>query len=205
MGVKFPLKVFLPILIVITFFILRAYADIPSTINVFIGGASDSKKHYVRDYMNFIRDHSDGKINPNNSKYFFWRPEKDIYNWIKENPGAKINIIGYSYGGDTAATITSHLYEKLHRKVNLLITLDPVSIFRPNYAKVKNNSNSWVNVMADGPTDPTIFIGNRYRKDAKNFVSMFIVDKTARHSDVKHMMECESNGISSEKLLLMEQ
>ncbi len=66
------------------------------------------------------------------------------------------NLIGHSYGGDTAA------YVALDNpgRINLLITVDPVSVFQPDFEKVGKSVRKWININATGERDDT---GQRVR------------------------------------------
>jgi pimeloyl-ACP methyl ester carboxylesterase len=57
---------------------------------------------------------------------------------------ARINLIGHSYGGDTAAKAAA----AASRPINLLVTIDPVSLIRPSKATVEAHVNHWIDVDA---------------------------------------------------------
>jgi hypothetical protein len=54
-------------------------------------------------------------------------------------------VYGHSYGGDTAASVVA-----AGHPVDTLITVDPVSWFRPSYAAVAANAGTWVDYNATG-------------------------------------------------------
>ena len=82
---------------------------------------------------------------PGVSVYFDWQQSSDLASFILANNGHVV-VIGHSYGADTAAAVVA----SLGLKVDVLLTLDPVSIFRPDYVKVAANANSWIDYNAVG-------------------------------------------------------
>jgi pimeloyl-ACP methyl ester carboxylesterase len=56
----------------------------------------------------------------------------------------QINLIGHSYGGDTAADIAGIIPNKIHT----LITIDPVGRSDPDFKQVRKNTKIWINVNA---------------------------------------------------------
>jgi len=106
-------------------------SNLPATYNIFIGGAGDSLfneevKKYELAYENKI---ADKKKYPNSkSKYYTHDAGAEIIADIKEqrkiNPAIQINIVGHSWGGDTAIQVAGN--ENLHQKIDLVITIDPV-------------------------------------------------------------------------------
>jgi len=71
-------------------------------------------------------------------------------------PDARINVIGHSYGGDTAAKAVA----ATGKGVDLLITIDPVSAFKPVMAAVAARAGQWIDVDAvpeGGMSGPDIY------------------------------------------------
>src|SRR6185312_8196815 len=96
----------------------------PQETNIFIGGAGDktlSKQHPVEAYY---LSNLNKLPNP---QYFTYDAESAITDYINDYlrkfpENSRINLIGHSYGGDTAVNLAA----KLGKKINLLITIDPV-------------------------------------------------------------------------------
>jgi len=76
--------------------------------------------------------------------YFTWDQGPALAAWIDENDGWVI-VMGHSYGGDTAATVVAQGHY-----VESLVTVDPVSWFRPSYTAVAANAGTWTNLNAIG-------------------------------------------------------
>ena len=80
----------------------------------------------------------------------------DIDSTLQANPDEPINLIGHSYGGDTAYLIardTTH-------NMNNLVTLDPVSHFTYDISKPERVSN-WDNVYSNPHNyDPSDFVAD---------------------------------------------
>ena len=122
---------------------------------------------------------------------------KQIYTWdqkdkvisdiraIKEsNPSEPINIVGHSYGGDTAFLVA----RDCECEVNSLVTLDPVSWLTPDTSKPSNVSD-WVNLIPAGDGysfgDFLADIGGQWgtQDDATN-----IMVPNSNHEDVEKML-----------------
>jgi pimeloyl-ACP methyl ester carboxylesterase len=70
-----------------------------------------------------------------------------VINLINKIPkGIKINLIGHSYGVDSAAKIV----EKLLTRIHTLITIDPVGGDTQNIKTLKDKTKLWINVTAVG-------------------------------------------------------
>ena len=60
-------------------------------------------------------------------------------------PDARINVIGHSYGGDTAANAAI----LARRQIDVFVTIDPVSrFFRSDYAAIEQHVGRWIDVNA---------------------------------------------------------
>ena len=71
--------------------------------DIFVGGAGDASSEIVKSYYSqYSKEHPD-------SAYYSWTQlddiVKDINGTARNAPGSPINIIGHSYGGDTAAGV----------------------------------------------------------------------------------------------------
>lgn len=121
--------------------------------------------------------------------YRSWDQSSEIQNLINSQPaGEPINLIGHSYGGDTAATITANSA----RQINTLITIDPVSLITPNYSDVAKNSNFWMNVNAQTAnslerSNIIAGIGGAWNSSPKGYADLF-VNSQANHADFSSMM-----------------
>ncbi|MGF1865980.1 hypothetical protein L4D15_12020 [Enterovibrio norvegicus] len=139
----------------------------------FVGGAGDSSMHGT--VKNIAAEQ--GGI------YFTWDQGKKLAAWIDENKNNSIRLIGHSYGGDTAATVVS----KGH-KVDVLVTVDPVSHFRPDFEKVAANSGKWINydsVSKDITWNNTVgAIGGDWDSAPKKYADEHI------ESDLGHVRIC---------------
>ncbi len=89
--------------------------------------------------------------------------------------GRKINLIGHSYGGDTVAFIVI----KLPNRIDKLITIDPASWIWPDFAKVRQNVEIWVNVNAVGNGisggDIAAFSGRNWYNNPRGFAHEHIL------------------------------
>jgi len=65
-----------------------------------------------------------------------------INNHIRNYPNSPIILVGHSYGGDSAY----EAIDNINKKVDLLVTLDPVSNFRTSQRAKPTNVLRWVNV-----------------------------------------------------------
>jgi pimeloyl-ACP methyl ester carboxylesterase len=89
--------------------------------------------------------------------------------------GRRINLIGHSYGGDTAADIVEILPNRIHT----LITIDPVSrINFPDYTLIRRNSSLRINVNAVSPVlsngDIAAFFGGSWNDSSKDYSNIHI-------------------------------
>ncbi|ULU25278.1 RHS repeat-associated core domain-containing protein [Dyella terrae] len=165
--------------------------------DIFVGGAADGTYHIVESY--YDRYHS---THPD-SAYYSWEDLAaiidDINNTTKNAPGDPINLIGHSYGGDTAAAAAL----KACGKVNLLITIDPVSRFHfRDMQAIKSSVGTWVDVDAEGgsPFRLDNFIagmGGAWNGDPNGIADSYIQDNSSSHGDFRHMMNAAGPGINS--------
>ena len=77
-------------------------------------------------------------------QYFIWDQGDQLSTWAKA-AGGEATVIAHSYGADTAATVVAN-----GAKVKTLVTLDPVSFFRPDFSKVAANAGQWLDYNATG-------------------------------------------------------
>jgi len=118
----------------------------------FVGGASDRNSAIVyKEYERLKFAHPEIP-----SRYFAHDENSDIENYIKSLPqGAPVTLIGHSWGGDTATQVA----RALPKRIDTLITVDPVSLFTPffhSYDSIAKSVRRWVNVNAvpDGEPSP---------------------------------------------------
>lgn len=131
--------------------------DPTGLLDVFIGGAMDGSSGIVSTYQKQYQ-----KSYPErSSRYFEWDQGGEAVDAIKATKGKKkcepINIIGHSYGGSTAASISREL-KAAGINVALLVTIDPVSRI---WSRGAGAAEVWVNVNA-APTTSNGFSGDRW-------------------------------------------
>ena len=129
--------------------------------DVFIGGGGDSFSAIVRSYRgDFAREFSDRKTD-----YFGWGDSAGILDAIRstrrDNPCAPINLIGHSWGGDTAVDVAAALNAD-GINVDSLATIDPVS-WPWSRSAVGENVNQWINVSS-APSSSNGFAGDAWAR-----------------------------------------
>jgi RHS repeat-associated protein len=172
--------------------------DFSGLINIYIGGFGDSWFfHQVEKYP----------MGPN-SYYFRWDQTDAINDLIhKQLPCEPINLIGHSYGADTAASIAVD-----SGMVNLLVTIDPVSWFGPNYDDIKSSVKTWVDVNATG-SDPGLGnlvngnfaagIGGAWNAGPSATAGIIYYTSPYTHSNFGAMMDDAPDGKLSPRQILM--
>jgi RHS repeat-associated protein len=139
---------------------------------VFVGGANDARSGIVRDVYNLFK-----QWNPTlKSAYFSWNNRKAIINYLKAAGSDPIQLIGHSYGADTAAKIAADAPSLLNRTINLLMTVDPVGrggVSNKLFERVAAGTDRWVNITAspsnsDG-SDVIANLGGRWPSSANNY------------------------------------
>ncbi len=115
------------------------------TVILVVAGFFDFHTAYC--YRAFTKITEEFKQEQNKISLFFREHDQhkdmnDLINYFaKQN--SKIILVGHSWGGSSA---TLKIAEKNENKIDLLVTLDPVGIFRPNH---KPNTNYWLNIYVD--------------------------------------------------------
>ena len=181
-------------------------SEAPRSINIYIEGLSvPGFERPVHDYVT--------RADPG-ATYFYQSETKEILEFIrKQPPGVKINLIGHSYGADTAAVVAA----RSERRIENLITIDPVSRKGagsdegPSYAKVKSNTNWWHNVNSASPRrsiDESIpagnvlaWLGGAWEERQRKFTDSFVT-ATADHPNFSAMMGAQVNGMSGNQAVL---
>lgn len=171
--------------------------------NIFVGGSGDSTfGHNVLNSSSLHRDTYGDNYYATNDQ------DKEISKQISHLPkGHEINLIGHSWGGDTAAKAAV----ANPGKVRLLITIDPVSISRPDFKKVKGSVGTWVNVYAAGNPESSILenglqgglasvIGREWGDAPKGRADIFI-SAPYNHADFTRMMFYDGGSNSAQAIL----
>jgi pimeloyl-ACP methyl ester carboxylesterase len=161
-------------------------------VNIFVGGANDSDYKYVRNSAS-LNDYTYG------DNYFAaWDATDSILELINRIPkGRKINLIGHSYGGDTAAKVAV----QVPKRINILITIDPVSNRnkRVGYSDIAQSVGIWVNVNAVGNPNNSLlgnafqggaaaFFGDAWNKSPKDYSDIYL-EAPYSHADFRQMIK----------------
>ena len=160
--------------------------DPSGKVNIFVGGFGDTSLSggIVYNYSRFS-----APSNGQQTAYFSWDQGSDIQDFINsQSADEPINIIGHSYGGDTAAEVTADS----SRAINMLVTVDPVSMSQPNFTSVANNSALWVNVNAQPSnsmqqSNVIAGVGGAWDSDTEESADISI-NAAANHADFSTMM-----------------
>ena len=104
----------------------------------FVGGLWDDKNKFVKFMYQSYGTEKD--------VYFEHHQKKQLATWIDENNSTFfITVIGHSYGGNSAARVVASGHP-----VDILVTVDPVGRFKPDFIKVTKFSGNWLNFVATG-------------------------------------------------------
>lgn len=162
--------------------------------DIFVGGFGDSRSQIVQGYYATYHQHHP------DSAYYQWTQQSAIEQDINSTPaGDPVNLIGHSYGGDTAAAAALNTCGR----VNLLITIDPVSRFHyRGMQNIANAVNNWVDVNAQGgsPFQPSNFIagiGGAWNGSPNGIANTYMQDDLVNHEDFSQMMNASGPGVSS--------
>ncbi|HEV2681403.1 MAG TPA: alpha/beta fold hydrolase [Rhodanobacter sp.] len=161
--------------------------------DIFIGGAGDSSSQIVGSYYaQYHQSHPD-------SNYFTWDQQDQILALVNSlNKNEPINLIGHSYGGDTAARVA----QKACRQVDMLITIDPVSRFHGHdYADIAAHAKLWVDVNGTGGSAFQISnfiagLGGAWNSGPQGFATSYIGADNV-HADFNGMMNAVGPGARS--------
>ncbi len=115
-----------------------------------------------------------------------------IQDFIDSLPeGTTVNIIGHSWGGDTAANVAV----QNPNRVETLVTVDPVSQFNtPDFNDVKTSVRNWVNIYATGKSgritigDISAFIGGSWGTKPNRYATVPLTSDT-NHEDFDSMLQ----------------
>ena len=108
----------------------------PRRMVALVGGAWDSRGKVVK---RIYEEHNE-RLGKDNVKYFKHRQRKELAKWIQANKDEDLTVIGHSWGASSAARVVAK-----GNRVGTLITVDPVSWRRPDFAKVAEHSGVWKN------------------------------------------------------------
>lgn len=166
---------------------------VPDTVNIFIGGADDKEgdfggNHPVLNSLALSKDVYGYNI------YATHKDADKISASIQKLPSnVQVNVIGHSWGGDTAAQVAL----ENPGRISALVTIDPVSQFSTtsnDYSTIRNSVGAWVDVRATGRPDSflnlgnlTAFMGNRWGDDPKPHADLYI-EAPYNHADFNAMM-----------------
>ena len=156
-------------------------------VDIFIGGLGDSFTDIVGNYQeDFARD-----FPTRDSHYFGWNNSTGIIKTInsirRDKPCGPINLIGHSFGGNTAVDIAAALGAK-GVLVDTLITIDPVS-FPWSRSSVGANVGQWINInAAPDSTDYSDLVASIGRKWANGYPAPF------HHNEFSSMINWKPAG-----------
>lgn len=152
-------------------------------LTIFVGGAGDATFNNVNEfYKNYKLTHPE-------SIYFHWDQSGEISALIAAAPpGMKINLVGHSYGGDTAAAVAA----RSPRRIDKLITVDPVSHVSPDLTAVREHVDMWVDVVArptdgDDSSDLIAGLGGDWRNRPAGLATR-IIEVDSHHADFRKLM-----------------
>lgn len=122
-----------------------------------VGGANDDREdgpmkklvaYMINKYPGADIKYFDNEGNPDPKTDNTGKNVGTLKEWLQkkiaENGSDNVAAVGHSWGGDTVASVVSHGV-----KIGALITLDPVSQFRPNMENIRENAKNWININAN--------------------------------------------------------
>ena len=167
---------------------------------IFVGGYRDDVDKNV---WNYYHDEFEPK-HPGQAFYYSWDAGEAIKSFIKGLPdGTPVNLIGHSWGADTAAKIAA----APDGKISTLITVDPVSRPLPGFAAVRSHTKVWIDVNAK-PTDHSNLsnivagFGGDWGNGPNGAATTYI-EAVENHAEFTKMMRTEGpDGRTPEQMLL---
>jgi pimeloyl-ACP methyl ester carboxylesterase len=156
---------------------------------IFFGGLGDSLTQKV---VAFSKETA--RLHPRvTTRYWTWRQWRSAIRWIQELPGGSpLALVGHSFGGDAAGRVAL----ALPGRVNLLITVDPVSVFRPGIRRLGRSVAAWVNVGRIAPTRTARLaekMGGSWQLQPRRHGSLFIAS-CLPHNDFAGLMWEKAEG-----------
>ena len=125
--------------------------DFLGLLTIFIGGAGENSSHHaLRNGVMRQTCPSCGTTISSDANPYSWTDKNEIISKIQDvkrnNPNEPINLVGHSYGGDTAYLVAR---DSGVQNDNIL-TLDPVSRFSNGAGNKPSNVSSWTNIRTTG-------------------------------------------------------
>jgi pimeloyl-ACP methyl ester carboxylesterase len=169
-------------------------------VDIFVGGFGDGYTGH-RIVVNYFETY---KETQKNSKYYDWNDSSGIISLLDSLPDSEdINLIGHSYGGDSAGNICAHY----KRSIKLLITVDPVGKTKETtMVLIKSNCKYWVDINAEGVSSFNLSniiagIGDDWDDTPKNYATVY-AEVPFNHEDFGPMMRWPLKyGRSAEQIL----
>lgn len=168
--------------------------------DIFVGGAGDETiGGAVLQYaQNEAQQHRDNVV------YFPWDVNPTALARYIDSlpPDARINVIGHSYGGDTAANAVA----ATAKGVDLLIMIDPVSVIRPDMTAVEARAGQWIDVDAEpegkeSKPDGYAKLGRKWRTLPQGTADVFFSASVHHEQFTRMMSTAGPNGISPQQAL----
>jgi pimeloyl-ACP methyl ester carboxylesterase len=168
--------------------------------DIFVGGFGDGgmlASSIVADYQTtYAKTHS-------GSVYFEWKPRDGIVKYLDDLPlDEQINLIGHSYGGDTAGVITA----SYKRRINVLVTIDPVGSGKDMINSIRGNCTTWVDVNARPSgwfnlSNIAAGVGQAWNEDPKG-IATFYIEAPFNHEEFSNLMTWpDSDGQTAAMIL----
>ena len=179
-------------------------------VNIFIGGFfDDTAGQIVHNYeKRFEAIHPEASV-----QYFHWDELSQIEGFLRNLPQDEaVNLIGHSFGGDTAARIAAEGI----RQLKVLITIDPVTsphteapqvegkkmvlppptlIPQAYFEGIKTNVSLWVDVNSTGGSplefSNVIAATADWGETPKGHADRFFNQDISTHADFRSMMDCQ--------------
>lgn len=125
--------------------------DFLGLLTIFIGGAGENSSHHaLRNGVMRQTCPSCGTTISSDANPYSWTDKNEIISKIQDvkrnNPNEPINLVGHSYGGDTAYLVA----RDSGVQIDNILTLDPVSRFSNGAGNKPSNVSSWTNIRTTG-------------------------------------------------------
>ena len=125
--------------------------DFLGLLTIFIGGAGENSSHHaLRNGVMRQTCPSCGTTISSDANPYSWTDKNEIISKIQDvkrnNPNEPINLVGHSYGGDTAYLVA----RDSGVQIDNILTLDPVSRFSNGAGNKPSNVSSWANIKTTG-------------------------------------------------------
>ena len=125
--------------------------DFLGLLTIFIGGAGENSSHHaLRNGVMRQTCPNCGATISSDANPYSWTDKNEIISKIQDvkrnNPNEPINLVGHSYGGDTAYLVA----RDSGVQIDNILTLDPVSRFSNGAGNKPSNVSSWTNIRTTG-------------------------------------------------------